>query len=447
MKRNLNKSCGVVFFSSLSIVLLIGLIPLSDSLGSESPLPRSNSSSSLFAQDAGTLIEPRAAFSAVVYENWIYAIGGWGGGGGYYPDVEVYDIATDTWQAGPSLNKPEGYFCACVEHNGWIYSFQSTTVKALDVTQPLSQQIIDGWQTVTTTNIDVGDAKGAVVIGNRAYITGEYDSNLYYYDFHSGDGGVETALLSERTMGFGMCAIGDDIYLVGGCSYGPYDIIVYNANTKSWSSMWSCGSYNCRAVGYNGAIYAIGGGGYSSGYCGDEIEEISIIDGTCDLYDTMLTQRGDVGAVVVGNNLYVIGGYLSTGDVTNTMEIISLPASPIPDIKANGSDGPISITRSDILSVTVELDPGDYTGVQTDWWLWVHTPLGWYHYNLASGWRPGKSVTRQGALFDLPSYEVANMAGLPEGRYVFLFGVDFLMDGAVNRDQLHYDMVVVNINP
>ena len=40
---------------------------------------------------------------------------------------------------------------------------------------------------------------------------------------------------------------------------------------------------------------------------------------------------------------------------------------PVPDIKANGSDEPI--TPTDNLSVTVALDPGSRSGENADWWV------------------------------------------------------------------------------
>jgi Tol biopolymer transport system component len=122
-------------------------------------------------------------------------------------------------------------------------------------------------------------------------------------------------------------------------------------------------------------------------------------------------------------------------------------SEPVPDIKANGSDGPLTITRSDILSVTVELDSGDYFGDDADWWLVARTPLGWYYYHPISGWLPGRDVTLQIPLRDLPSIEVFNMSGLPTGDYTFYFGVDLVQNGLINLAQAYYDQVSVTINP
>ena len=122
-----------------------------------------------------------------------------------------------------------------------------------------------------------------------------------------------------------------------------------------------------------------------------------------------------------------------------------LVGHPVPDVKANGSDGPVTITQLDNLCVTVTLDPGIYSGVQADWWVLANTPFGWYYYNL-NGWRPGISVTYQGSLFDLDFKEVLNTSGLPIGTYNFYFGVDGNVNGVID-DPLCYDSVGVNITP
>jgi hypothetical protein len=120
---------------------------------------------------------------------------------------------------------------------------------------------------------------------------------------------------------------------------------------------------------------------------------------------------------------------------------------PVPDIKANDSDGPITIIRSDTLSITVEIDAGIYSEYEADWWLLAMTPLGWYHYDRDLGWLPGREVTLQIPLRDLPLREVLNMSGLPAGSYTFYFGVDLVKNGNINMDQAYYDIVEVTITP
>jgi hypothetical protein len=122
-------------------------------------------------------------------------------------------------------------------------------------------------------------------------------------------------------------------------------------------------------------------------------------------------------------------------------------ALPHPDIKANGSDGPVTITRADTLTVTIEMDAGTHTGENCDWWLVMDTPKGRYYYDRTQGWLPGLQVTYQGSLRDFSPKIVLNQSGLPKGDYDFYFGVDLVVNGTVDLSQCHYDRVSVTINP
>ncbi|MBI2877929.1 MAG: hypothetical protein HYY20_13720 [Candidatus Tectomicrobia bacterium] len=51
---------------------------------------------------------------------------------------------------------------------------------------------------------------------------------------------------------------------------------------------------------------------------------------------------------------------------------------PVPDIRANGSNGPVTIAPGDNLRVTVALDPGDHEGEPADWWVAAASPFGFY---------------------------------------------------------------------
>ena len=57
---------------------------------------------------------------------------------------------------------------------------------------------------------------------------------------------------------------------------------------------------------------------------------------------------------------------------------------PTPNIRANGSDGPVGINTGRNLSVTVEIDTGGRTGGNADWWVAVNTPFGWYYFDVGT---------------------------------------------------------------
>jgi hypothetical protein len=106
---------------------------------------------------------------------------------------------------------------------------------------------------------------------------------------------------------------------------------------------------------------------------------------------------------------------------------------PVPDIKANGKSGPVTVSNGAPLSITVSLDPGNRPVKKADWWITAHTsfdpPLDWYSYVFPNGWQPGIHAFVQISPFQIPpSLEVLN-AALPDGNYNFYFAVDDNADG------------------
>lgn len=120
---------------------------------------------------------------------------------------------------------------------------------------------------------------------------------------------------------------------------------------------------------------------------------------------------------------------------------------PVPDIKANGSDGPLSISQSDLLTITVSLEPGGYyDGSPADWWVAASTPLGLYWLTSESGWVRSDAPVRVygGPLFSFSPYTILEISDLPIGDYAFYFAVDDNMDGILNATYLN--VVSVNIH-
>ena len=120
------------------------------------------------------------------------------------------------------------------------------------------------------------------------------------------------------------------------------------------------------------------------------------------------------------------------------------------DIKANGSDGPITLGSGN-LSVKVSLAAGGSLGINADWWAAEETPLGWFYFDLSTmefvfaGASPFDMLaTHQGPLFDLtPPFEVLDTSGLSSGTYTFYFAIDTVMNGVLDLDSLVFDLVKV----
>jgi hypothetical protein len=129
--------------------------------------------------------------------------------------------------------------------------------------------------------------------------------------------------------------------------------------------------------------------------------------------------------------------------------------SPVSDIQANGSDGPLNISIADPLTVTIALDPKSLNGINADWWVVASTPSGLYFYDISGGaltWLPGLTVTHQGPIFSINPLEILNASrpfpGLTSGTYIFYFGVDMNMNGLLDSGPLFlfYDSVQVNVS-
>jgi hypothetical protein len=121
---------------------------------------------------------------------------------------------------------------------------------------------------------------------------------------------------------------------------------------------------------------------------------------------------------------------------------------PVPDVKVNGSDGPITIGTGDSLAVAVSLVAGSQAGTGADWWLVASTSFGVYHYDFVSSrWMPGLVVTFQGPLADVGPLALPARSGLPPGDYVIHFGVDLVSNGQLDPGQAFSDSADVTVTP
>ncbi len=127
---------------------------------------------------------------------------------------------------------------------------------------------------------------------------------------------------------------------------------------------------------------------------------------------------------------------------------------PVPDIKANNSDGPITLSHDESLSITIDLDPDILEGRNADWWIGVNTPwaapANWYtykHNGVATSWEQGITLSFQGNVQKVVSVPVftVNTGSLSPGRFTFIFAIDNKADGSTAIKWR--DSVEVNILP
>ena len=143
---------------------------------------------------------------------------------------------------------------------------------------------------------------------------------------------------------------------------------------------------------------------------------------------------------------------LNTGLHSGDGEIIDTALSdstdnPSPQIKANGSIGPISVSPGIPVSVAVSLNPGSLAGQNADWWVVQANPSGTFnHYDLSTNSMvPGLLPTHKGPLFSLGSTQLLNVSDLTSGTHIFYFGVDMNMNGSLDLGSLHYDSATVEV--
>jgi len=121
---------------------------------------------------------------------------------------------------------------------------------------------------------------------------------------------------------------------------------------------------------------------------------------------------------------------------------------PLLDISASGSDGPLSITSNDNVSIRIYVVDGGQSALNADWWVAAETPFGWFYYDVGNNsWLPGINVAYQGEVFTVDPVKILTVQGLPQGAYAFYFAIDTNMNGVLDVDDIHFDSVAVDVVP
>jgi len=105
---------------------------------------------------------------------------------------------------------------------------------------------------------------------------------------------------------------------------------------------------------------------------------------------------------------------------------IKIGDPPVPDIKIDGDDGPIQITPSQVIDMTISLNPGALNGVTQDWWIVAYKDGGGVYswvYNLPYHWTSGLQKAHRGPLFALTDYNLRH-GTIPAGGWTIEFAVD-----------------------
>jgi len=130
---------------------------------------------------------------------------------------------------------------------------------------------------------------------------------------------------------------------------------------------------------------------------------------------------------------------------TRPLDPFDFPQDPVPDIKVNNMDTPLTLIHSDTLNISVSVNNYGRTD-NADWWFAAATPVGIFLLT-QEGWTTDILPAYQGPLFYVPPFELFNvpLSGFPIGTYTFYFAVDTEMDGEITWDRFYYDSAVFHL--
>ena len=248
---------------------------------------------------------------------------------------------------------------------------------------------------------------------------------------------------------------GDGNLYAGGdfSSAGDVDAFaVAKWNGSAWSGLGGGLDYRVNALALDGSGNLYAGGEFNNAG-GAPASRVAVWNGIAwSSLGSGLNNSPEALACDASGALYAAGYFSAAGGIPADHIAKWTPPPVGPVVKANGSAADISISRSDSLSVTVQIYPGGYSGTSVDWWVVALAGSSWYYLNSAVQWTPFDGdvascrPASQGQLFNLPATEVLNLTGLQAGTYTFWFAVDYPMDGILHLGgPIWMDSVSVNV--
>lgn len=324
-----------------------------------------------FTTSSNTLPATRRGAQTVVYNGYMYVMGGDNGGTPvatvYYAPISADGtIGSFTTTTAFTTATARTYFAA-VAHNGYMYviggcssAYSSCTTAGNNLSTIYRSPInpttgaLGSWINTNTTALPTASyGISAVVYNNYLYVMGglngsTFSNAIYYHAIDPGgttsDGRLSGAWsTSSRTLPASMAYMqvatyGSRLYVVGGCSAGALTCTTtrntvhytgFNTNGELSAALASTtifstarGDFGLAAV--NGRLY-LTGGRTDTTYYNDTQSAAVNTDGTIGSWsshsDTFLaTARYGMGMATANSNLYVTGGY-NGSTYYNTVQI------------------------------------------------------------------------------------------------------------------------------
>jgi Kelch motif protein len=259
--------------------------------------------------------------------------------------TRLYNIATNTWSFGSPAPLPVRSELGSLSKGAFVYALGgrlfSTGTAIADVARYHAPT--NTWQTLApmpTARAAVAVAEtggGIFAIGGRSAgggpCSGGELTTVERYDLSTGTWSPKAALPSARSDA-AAAAVGNKIYLFGGCTSLPVRILdevdVYDISTNTWSTAPADLPTAAAAFYTVGRVLTFGGGriyvvGGTNG---------SAPLGTTQIYNTrtnswtsgpaMITPRAEMGVVAVGTKVYAVGGAKpALGSSSNANEVLN----------------------------------------------------------------------------------------------------------------------------
>jgi hypothetical protein len=295
---------------------------------------------------------PRVGVAVAALDHEIFVIGGLEANGSVSDKVEIYDTQADTWREGPPLYEPR-HGAAVVEFDGRVWVIGGFAGPGFDQPKDTVWAITPDGRMARKGRLNVargglaatGDGGQPVAIGGATVGTDGDARSLRYmelYDY-AGDAWFETdetvlnvprdhLAAAVMTRGCNDVCV-QYTYIVGGrcnmdeaCNLNTNESCIHGLCTLAAPMPTARSGIAVVAFGPNLAqrIYVFGGGIPSEG----SLNTNEMYDPETDRWHAMApmpSARHGLGAAVVGDTIYVIGGSQQPGFVTGANEAYTPP--------------------------------------------------------------------------------------------------------------------------
>jgi len=273
---------------------------------------------------------PRTEVAAAFGDGHIVVAGGFAAPDRTVATVEVYDVASDSWRAGPDLPIAVNHAMAA-SVSGQVFVFGGY----LEDGPPSDAAFVLGegrWDVIAPMP-EPRAAGGAAVVGGRIYVVGGVGpagiaTETLVFDPTTGSWSTAAGLNAPREH-MGVAAFDDRVYAIGGRAgslEGFGDAEVYDPATDEWAALPDLptprGGMAATATS-NGFVVAAGG--EEQGGTFDEVEMFDVEAERWMALTPMPTPRHGLGVVADATTVYVVAGGVEPGlSFSGALEAIDL---------------------------------------------------------------------------------------------------------------------------